>query len=304
MSGTDSGKSNPTTLPVAGFLLLTAITVFWGGNWPAMKIVLTELPVWWFRALCLFVGGGGLLTIAAISGAGLRVPRREWRALLVCAAFNVVGWQLCSAYGISLMAAGRAAIVAFTMPVWATLLSSLVLGEPLTRNKIGGLILGIGGLAVLIGPDLVILKAAPIGAFFMLMAAVSWAIGTVAIKRFSWTTPAACLVGWQLLVGAVPVTLGALWLEPMPDFGALSERALLALLYVFAFPMLFCQWAYFKTVRLFPASIAAIGTLAIPVLGVYSSALLLGEPAGLQEFLALVLICAALACVLLLRGER
>ena len=93
-------------------------------------------------------------------------------------------------------------------------------------------------------------------------------------------------------------------MEPMPDFGALSERALLALLYVFAFPMLFCQWAYFKTVRLFPASIAAIGTLAIPVLGVYSSALLLGEPAGLQEFFALVLICAALACVLLLRGER
>jgi drug/metabolite transporter (DMT)-like permease len=299
-----ASDASPTALPAAGFLLLAAITVFWGGNWPAMKIALTELPVWWFRSLCLLVGGGGLLVIARLSGNGLKVPRRELRPLLICAAFNVVGWQLCSAYGISLMAAGRAAIVAFTMPVWAALLSSLVLGEALTRNKIAGLLFGVGGLAVLIGPDLVILKTAPLGAFFMLLAAVSWAIGTVAIKRFSWTAPAASLVGWQLLVGAVPVTLGALLLEPMPDFSALSERALLALVYVFAFPMLFCQWAYFKTVRLFPASIAAIGTLAIPVLGVYSSALLLDEPAGLQELLALFLICAALACVLLVRGSR
>jgi len=269
-----------------------------------MKIVLSELPVWWFRSLCLVVGGAGLLSISLVSGSTLKVPRRELRPLFICAAFNVVGWHLCSAYGISLMAAGRAAIVAFTMPVWAALLSSLFLGEALTRNKVVGLLFGVSGLAVLIGPDLLILKAAPVGALFMLLAAISWAMGTVAIKRFHWTTPVASVVGWQLLAGALPITLGALAFEPFPAFGALSERALFALAYVFAFPMLFCQWAYFKTVRLFPASIAAIGTLAIPVAGVYSSALILGEPAGLQELAALVLICAALACVLLVRGAR
>jgi drug/metabolite transporter (DMT)-like permease len=288
MSRPQAGKPVISSLPAAGFLLLAALTVFWGVNWPAMKIVLSELPVWWFRSLCLVVGGAG----------------RELRPLFICATFNVVGWHLCSAYGISLMAAGRAAIVAFTMPVWAALFSSLFLGEALTRNKIVGLLFGVGGLAVLIGPDLLILKAAPVGALFMLLAAISWAMGTVAIKRFNWTTPLASLVGWQLLAGALPITLGALAFEPLPDFGALSERALWALAYVFAFPMLFCQWAYFKTVRLFPASIAAIGTLAIPVAGVYSSALILGEPAGIQELAALVLICAALASVLLVRGAR
>lgn len=304
MSRPQAGKPVISSLPAAGFLLLAALTVFWGVNWPAMKIVLSELPVWWFRSLCLVVGGAGLLSISLVSGSTLKVPRRELRPLFICAVFNVVGWHLCSAYGISLMAAGRAAIVAFTMPVWAALFSSLFLGEALTRNKIVGLLFGVGGLAVLIGPDLLILKAAPVGALFMLLAAISWAMGTVAIKRFNWTTPLASLVGWQLLAGALPITLGALAFEPLPDFGALSERALWALAYVFAFPMLFCQWAYFKTVRLFPASIAAIGTLAIPVAGVYSSALILGEPAGIQELAALVLICAALASVLLVRGAR
>ena len=68
--------------------------------------------------------------------------------------------------------------------------------------------------------------------------------------------------------------------------------------YVLLLPMTFGQWAYFKIVRLFPASIAAIGTLMIPVIGVYSSSLLLDEQVGLPEFAALAFICAALTVIL------
>jgi drug/metabolite transporter (DMT)-like permease len=287
-----------------GYVLLAGLTLFWGANWPAMKIILAEVPVWWFRSSCLLVGGFGLLTIGRLSGLSLFVPRQQRGPLLLCALFNIVGWHLCSAYGISLMPAGRAAIVAFTMPLWASLLGSFVLGEALTRGKLIGLALGVSGLAVLIGPDLAVLGAAPLGAFFMLLAALSWASGTVAVKRFVWSVPTATLIGWQLLAGAVPITLGAVLLQPPPDLGDLSREVWFALAYVFLFPMLFCQWAYFATVRLFPASIAAIGTLAIPVVGVYSSALMLGESVGLQELTALALICGALAGVLLLPALR
>ena len=59
---------------------------------------------------------------------------------------------------------------------------------------------------------------------------------------------------------------------------------------------------------MFPAAIAAMGTLAVPIVGVYSSALILGEPVGWQELTALVLTCSALASVLVLpalrRGEK
>ena len=64
-------------------------------------------------------------------------------------------------------------------------------------------------------------------------------------------------------------------------------------------PMSFCQWAYFKVVGLLPASVAAIGTLAIPVIGVYSSHLVLGEAVGVSELLALLLVLSALVLVLL-----
>ncbi len=69
-------------LPRSGYLLLAGITLFWGANWPAMKIVLGELPVWWFRSLCLLVGGIGLLLIARLSRQRLSVPPNEAGPLL------------------------------------------------------------------------------------------------------------------------------------------------------------------------------------------------------------------------------
>jgi drug/metabolite transporter (DMT)-like permease len=287
-----------------GYLLLVALTLFWGLNWPGMKIILSELPVWWFRASCLFIGGSSLLIISAASGNRVLIRRREIAPVAFCALFSFFGWHLFSAYGVSNMPAGRAAIIAFTMPVWAALFSSLLLGEKFTVAKVIGLLLGVAGLVVLIGPDIWVVKQAPVGALFMMCAALSWGLGTVLFKRGGWALPVASNVGWQLLLSAIPMTAGAALLEPFPDVRDLSSEAVLALVYIYAFPMTFCQWAYFKTVHLFPASIAAIGTLLVPVVGVYSSHLVLSEPVGWRDFGALVLICAALASVLVVPNLR
>jgi len=291
-------------LPPLGFVLLGGLTFFWGANWPMMKIALLEIAPWPFRSLCLVVGGLALLGINLIGRKPVRVPAGERGPLLFCALFNVIGWHLCSAYALTLIEASRASIIAFTMPIWAALLGRLVLGEALTGSKLVGLALGTAGLAILIGPDVAGLGATPLGAMFMLGGALSWAAGTVAIKRVAWTVGPGTLAGWQLLAGSLPITLGALWLQPFPDPSTLSPAALGTLAYVLVLPMVFCQWAWFKVVRLFPASIAAVGTLAIPVIGVFSSGLLLGEPIGWREFAALGLVCAALAAVLLVPALR
>ncbi len=287
-------------LPASGFVLLALVSLFWGLNWPGMKIVLTEMTVWWFRVLSVGAGAFGLLAIARLTTGRLLPTRREIGPTALCALFNIVGWHLCTAYGVSQMAAGRASIIAFTMPVWAALLGTLLLGERMTGWKIAGLALGLAGLGVLIGPELSNLSAAPVGAFFMLAAAASWALGTVLFKRFDWDSPVSLLIGWQLFIGLLAILPGALILEPAPNFAALSVEAWLALAYLFALPMVFCQWAFFKVVRIFPAAIASIGTLAVPVIGVYSSALIIGEHAGWREATAMALIVAALSAVLVL----
>jgi len=264
-----------------------------------MKIILSEVSVWWFRALCLMFGGSFLMLISALSGNRCRLYLDEVGPVLFCGSFAILGWMVFSAYGVSLMPAGRASIIAFTMPLWATMAAAWVLGERITPGKIAGLILGLAGLGALIGPDLLALKRAPVGALFMLLAAISWALGTVLIKRIAWRIPTLSNVAWQLLLSAVPVTLIATLNEPFPDLTALSGRAVIALIYLFLFPMSFCQWAYFKTVGMLPASIAAIGTLMVPVIGVYSSYLILDERVGASDIVALLLVLSALVLVLL-----
>ena len=295
---------SPGTITLKPVMLLASLSLFWGLNGPGMKIILAEMTVWWFRAACLIVGGTILMTISALSGNRWMFFRRELGSILVCGSFAILGWMVFSAYGVSLMPAGRASIIAFTMPLWATLIAALVLDEPISVTKIAGLGLGLAGLGVLIGPDLLVLEQAPLGALFMLLAAISWAIGTILVKRIDWRIPTLPNVAWQLLFSALPVTLIAWLAEPMPDPAALSPRAWVAIVYLFLFPMSFCQWAYFKTVGLLPASVAAIGTLMVPVIGVYSSNLILGEPVGVAELLALALVVSSLALVLLLPARR
>src|SRR3546814_12664021 len=108
------------------------------------------------------------------------------------------------------MEAGRAVIIAYTMPLWAVMLARLTLGDPITPGRLSGLLFGLGGLAILIGPDLRALGAAPAGAAFMLGAAISWAIGTIAVKRSAWTIPTIMLTGWQPTLGGLPVIAGML----------------------------------------------------------------------------------------------
>ena len=192
------------------------------------------------------------------------------------------------------MQAGRAAIVAYTMPLWAVLLSRLLLGERLGWMRLLALAAGTAGMAVLLGPDLQRLGAAPAGVAFMLGAAFCWAAGTVLVKFFRWHTPPAAIVGWQLLLGGLPVAAGALLLENPLGLADISLKAGATLLYLVLGPMIFCHWAFFVVVRMFPANVAAISTLSIPVIGVFSSALLLGEPVTAAESLALLLVVAAL----------
>ncbi len=304
MSDVDIPVVQRQRLPRIGYLLLAGVTLFWGANWPGMKIALAELPVWWFRAMCVSAGAIGLLSIAKLSGATLRMPAAEIPRLLLVSLFAMLGWQVCSAYGVALMPAGRASIIAFTMPVWAAFFGYFLIHEPITAPKIAGLLLGVAGFSVLMGDDVLVLGTAPLGALFMLGAAASWALGTVLFKKYRWTTPVSTMVGWQLAAAAVPITIVAMLIEPVPDLTQLSAKAVFALVYLFALPMVFCQWAFFKVVSMFPASVASMGTLAVPIVGVYSSALILGEPVGWRELVALMLICSALACVLVLPALR
>ena len=285
-------------LTLGTVVLLVTLTFFWGINWPALKLAVSVAPVLDFRMICLAVGGIGLLAISAFTRQPTLITRAALPGLLLCALFNVVGWHVFSGFGVLNLDSGRAAIIAFTMPVWASLQATWLLGERLTWPRVVALLLGMCGLALLMGGDLSAVQETPIGALCMLGAAITWGTGTVLLKRFQWDISTSALAGWQLLCGFFAVTALQLFIDQGRGWN-LEASALQwgGLIYGATVPMLYCHWAWFTLVRVLPAGIAAISTLAIPVIGVLSGALILGEVVGLWEVAALLLVCAALAFV-------
>ncbi len=285
--------------PWLGPWLLASLTLFWGANWPAIKLSVAEVSPWTYRSICLGIGAAGLFLIARGLGHRLSIPRQEIRPLLVAAFGNITLWHLCSAAGVIHMEAGRASILAFTMPIWAALIGAIWLKTKLDRTIGVALIFGLAGLVALILPDWTKIAAHPLGPLFMLAAAIGWAFGTIALKAWRFTMPITTLAAWQMLLGGLPIFLGTILFDRSFDPAVISHTAWIAIAYSALIPMIYCHWAWFRIVSLYPAVIAAIGTLAIPVVGVLSGALLAGDRLSWDIFLALGLILAALFMVLI-----
>ncbi len=268
-----------------------------------MKIGLVEFPLWTFRASSCLVSGLSLLAIARLTGSPMLPRRHEWRGMTIAALFNITGWQMFIAAGLRLTGSGEAAVVAFTMPLWAVFFAWLFLREPLGLRGAAALALGIAGIAVLMTRDLAALVRAPAGVALILAGAISWAIGTLIQKRWRFTLNAMSLAGWQLTIGAIPMLAMVPLFEPL-RIPEVSPMAWLMWAYTTFPALVFCYAAWFQVVKLMPVNVASISVLLVPAVGVLSGALILGEPLGLREAAALMLIGAALALVLLLPARR
>ncbi|MCW5772185.1 MAG: DMT family transporter [Rhodospirillaceae bacterium] len=280
-----------------GLVLLISVALFWGLNWPAMKVIVGEVPLWQFRAVTGIAGGALLFVIAYLLRQKLALPRRQWPALAAAAFCNVTSWFVLIAYGVKLMASGHTAIIGFTMPIWAALLGVVVLGESMTARRAASLALGTAGIVVLLSHDFAALGTSVWGAALTLLAAFNWGIGVLIQKRVKWAVEPVALAAWQITLGCVPICIIAAFLEPFVYHRA-SLAVILASVYVAFIALAFCYFAWFSVVRIFPAHVSAIGSLLTPIVGATSAALLLGEPFGWREMTALLLVVGAVALVL------
>ena len=296
MNENNSSHSFPPRL----IWLLIGLTLGWGFNWPMMKLAVTEMAPMRFRTCCLVAGAAGLFAMARAGGLRLGVPAGQWPRLIIIALFNICGWNICAIYGVSLMASGRAAILGYTMPVWSVPLSVWLLGEPFTRRRALGVALGISGMLFLLGGEIQAVGRSPLGALCMLGAALTWALGTVVMKRWPVDLPASSFTAWQMTVGLGPILAIALFAEqgPFNPF-VLSTGPLLAVLFNLVVAFNFSYWAWYKIALLAPVGVSSLSVMMIPVVGVFSGVLVLGEVPSWSDYMALILVVGSLATVML-----
>jgi drug/metabolite transporter (DMT)-like permease len=291
-------SSEPDHLPPRLWWVLASLTLAWGFNWTALKVALSDVPPWTFRSFCLGLGSAVLFLALRAGGQRLVLPTGQWRRLWFLAILNITSWNMLVAFGVAMIPSGRAAIVAYTMPVWAVPLSVWLLGERISARKLVGLGLGLVGLVLLLGESFVSLGAAPLGSLLVLGAALSWALGTVLQKRFPVSMPVGPYTAWIMLLGGVPIFIGALLLEDFGELRAVGVRAWLGTAYNVVIAFAFAHWAWIKIATSVPVSVFSISMLLIPVVGVLCGMLFLGERPTWAEYAALALVLAALFTVL------
>ena len=282
-------------------LQIAVLALVWGCNWPVLKMGVSELAPLTFRALTLPFAALGLLAVARFSGDAVRIPREHWGKVAVLALLNIAGWNGLVLFGVQLLPAGRSAIIAYTMPLWATIIATLVLHEPLSKRKAAGLGLGMVGMALLLGEEVRAIERAPFGALMILGAAVVWACGTVLLRKWKPPIPQNTLTGWMMLVGWLPIALTAPFLDPAPlaaTLSTISPRAWFAIFYNIVMAGTLAHWAWFTLARTLPVAVSSISSLPVPVVGVFAGMLMLGERPGPNEWLALGFVVAGLVAVL------
>jgi drug/metabolite transporter (DMT)-like permease len=279
----------------AGLMFLAITSVGWGFNWPVTKFLIGELPPLTLRGLSGVVGALLLAVLAVARGQSLYVPRKMWGRLVLAAVLNVSGWMVLMGLALLWLPASEAALIAYTMPVWASLIAWPVLGERPTLLRTLALVMAFAGLASIMGGNGIAASEAKLpGIVMALVGSIGFAIGTVLSKRRPLHLPPIPGAAWQVGLGCLPVAIVGLLLETS-HWSAVTPLGWWLLVYSVLGQFCIAYVCWFAALARLPASVAAIGTMAVPVIGVVASALALHEPLGAGQIAALIFTLAGVA---------
>jgi drug/metabolite transporter (DMT)-like permease len=284
-----------TKLDAAGLAFLMMTSVGWGLNWPIMKHILTQWPPLSSRGLTGLVGCIALALYALSRRQSLRVPAHVWPRLLMSSFLNVTIWMAVMGLALLWLPASECAVIAYTMPVWTALLAWPVLGERLNGLRVIALVMAFAGIIALLGGNTFSSSMEKLpGIALALFGAVGFALGTVLAKKYPVALPGVSSAAWQIGIGCLPIAIVGLLFE-RPDVNALDASGWWSLAYMTFVQFCIAYVAWFAALARLPASVAAIGTMLVPVIGVVVSAIALKEPLGLPQIAALTFTLAGVA---------
>ena len=278
-------------------VLLALLILSWGLNWPVMKLGVREFPPLTFRTLSMI---GGLVVIglaARMQRESLRIPAGQAMTVVKLAVPNMLVWHALIILGVKLLSSGRAAILGYTMPVWAVLSGLAFFGDRISGRALLGVVLAMTGAALLLSSEFANISGQPLGTVFALLAAAAWGFGTVLMKRTKLDMPTISLTFWMLALTTTVMSVLSLVFERsqwrMP--GAVEWAAII---YNAAIIFGFAHVVWFRLARLLPPVMSSLSVMFIPVVGTFSGAWMLGETPHWQDYTAMLLILGAMSTVL------
>jgi drug/metabolite transporter (DMT)-like permease len=279
------------------WLILVLLTLVWGINWPIMKLGVTGFPPLTFRTLCLWLGTPVLGLALLAMRVPFRIPRAHWRELLVLAVFNMFIWHALIIVAVQSLSSGRAAILGYTMPMFSAMLGALVFGERLAPRAWAGVGAATLGVVLLLWHEMSNLSGRPVGVLLALIAASTWALGTQLLRRTRMPLPTLTLSFWMTAMTTLVLTVLA-WVFERDQWRLPSDTTWGAIAFNAVGVFGFAHTAWFFLARSLPPVASTLSVMLIPVLGVFSGALWLGEVLHWQDWAAVALMVLSIAAVL------
>jgi len=291
------------TLSGRDWILLVLVTLFWGINWPIMKIGVTTFPPLTFRTLCMLGAIPTIWLAARLSGTSLHISKEQIQLVARLAVSNMMIWHFFVILGVKMLSSGRAAILGYTMPVWAVLSGLLFFRERVTPMGWLGISCALSGALLLLSSEFAAIAGQPLGSALVLLAAAGWGYGTVALRKSNIQMPTLAITFWMISMTTVVMAAGAivfecsLWRWPNTvEWAAIIFNAVI----VFGF----AHVVWFQLARTLPPIASSLSIMMIPIVGVFSGAWMLGETPHWQDYAAMLLILAAMSTVLLKPGVK
>jgi drug/metabolite transporter (DMT)-like permease len=278
-------------------VLLFFLTVVWGINWPVIKLGVTGYPALTFRAISLVLGVPVLALALLVLKVPFRVPRRYWPELLWLGATNMFIWHACIILAVKQLSSGRSAILGYTMPIFSAVIGALLFSTALSRRGWLGVSAAAFGVTLLLWHEFTGLAGHPAAVVLALVAASTWALGTQLLRHTKMELPTLTFSFWMTALTAVFMAVLSALFEGR-DWQPPSRTVWSAILFNAVLIFGFAHATWFYLARALPPVASTLSVMFIPVVGVFSGALWLGEVLHWQDWAAVVLMVVAIGSVL------
>ncbi len=288
----------PLTMTGYAWLQLLLLGAIWGGSFFFARIAVQIVPP---LTLVLFrVAIAALALHLYLMSRGINFWNYHQHALGFAGLGilnNVIPFSLLF-IGQTVLGAGLESILNATTPIWTVIIAALLtVDEKITANKLAGILLGIFGIVVMMGPGALTGLGGPLWAELAVIGAtLSYAFATILAKRFKGVPPTVTATG-QMTASTLIMIPVMLLHDGAPDLASIDSSVWSAIIALGILSTAFAYILFFSIVQAAGATNASLVTLIVPVSAILLGTIFLGERLAVHDFIGMALIGCGLLTI-------